>query len=86
MSKTPSVQDEIDALTADVAAQTTVVASAVTFIKGVPALVAAAVAAANAAGPAPLTPAQLAAFTSLQTSLTGETSDLTAALTTNTPA
>src|SRR5258706_498780 len=62
-----TVQEAIDALTAEVAAETTADQSAIALIQGIPALIAAAVAAAQAAG---ATPAQLAAFDALNATLT----------------
>jgi hypothetical protein len=77
-----TVQQAIDALTADVAQETTVNQSAIALIQGVPALITAAIAAASAAG---ATPAQLAAFDALNTSLAVNTSALAAAVTAGTP-
>lgn len=77
------LDDLIAKLTADVAAETTEVASAIVFINGVPALITNAVNAALAAG---ATAEQLAALTALSTSLEAETPALTAALTANAPA
>lgn len=70
-------------LQADVAAETTVAQSAVTLIKGIPALIADAVAKAQAAG---ATPEQLQAFADLSTAIEGTTADLSAAVTAGTPA
>lgn len=76
-----SVDQIITDLTADVAAQKGVVASAVTYIKGVPALIQAAIDKAKSEGG--LTDAQVQAFTDLKTSIQSETTDLQAALTAN---
>jgi hypothetical protein len=81
--KMSALDDAITALTATVAAQTTVDASVVTFIDGIPALIASAVATATAQG---ATAAQLAAITALGTSLTTGSSAVTAAILANTPA
>ncbi len=77
------LDDAITALTAQVATDTTVIASAVTLINGIAAQIAAAVAAATAAG---ATPAQLAAITALGTSLATSDAALAAAVAANTPA
>lgn len=81
MSKT--VQEAIDALAADLTAETSVTQSAVTLIQGIPTLVSAAVADALAAG---ATPAQLAAFDTLNATLAANTASLASAVTANTPA
>lgn len=78
-----AIDDQITALTADVAEETTVNQSAVTLINGFAAQLAAAIAAAQAAG---ATPAELASLTALGTSISANTTALTAALTANTPA
>src|SRR4051812_41394456 len=73
-----------DALAADVAAQKTVIASAVTLINGLPALVANAVRTAMEASDA--TAAQVeAALTQADIDVKAGTADLQAALTANTP-
>ena len=77
-----NIDQIITDLTADVEAQKTVVASAVTYIKGVPALIQAAIDNATSAG---ATPAQMQAFNDLKASMETETADLQAALTANTP-
>ena len=71
----------IAALTAQVAAETTVEQSAVTLINGIPALIASAVATATAAG---ATPVQLAAITALGTSIQTSSTSLASAVTANT--
>ena len=68
-------------LQADVAQETTVDQSAVTLIQGIPALIAAAVAQAQAAG---ATPAQLAAFDQLGAQITANATGLAAAVTAGT--
>jgi len=78
-----TVQEAVDDLTAKVARLTTVDESAVALIKGFPALIAAAVAAAQAAG---ATPAQLQAFTDLSQKITEDTDVLAGAVTEGTPA
>ena len=78
-----TVQEALDTLTAQVTQETTVNQSAITLINGFPALIAAAVAAAQAAG---ATPAQLAAFDTLSTTITQNATDLAAAVTAGTPA
>jgi hypothetical protein len=77
------LDDKITALQADVAAETSVNQSAITLIQGIPQMIADAVAAAQAQG---ATPAQLQAFTDLQTALEANTSSLSAAVTAGTPA
>jgi hypothetical protein len=72
----------LDALTADVAGETTVDASATTLINGIPGIVAAAVAAATAAG---ATPAELARLAALEATLQANVAPLQAAITANTP-
>lgn len=76
------LDDQIVALQADVAQETTVEASAITLINGIPALIANAVAAAQAAG---ATPAELASLTALGTAITNSSAGLAAAVTANTP-
>ncbi len=76
------LDDAITALTAQVAAQTTVDQSAVTLINGIPGMIATAVANATAAG---ATPAQLAAIAALGTSLAAAAAPLAAAVSANTP-
>jgi hypothetical protein len=77
-----NIDQVISDLTAAVSAQKTVSDSAETYIKGVPALIQAAIDAAQNAG---ATPAQLQAFSDLKASIEAETADLTAALSANTP-
>lgn len=77
------LQDKIDQLTAQVARNTTVEASASALIKGFAAQLAAAVAAASAAG---ATPVQLQALTDLGASIGAADDDLSAAVAANTPA
>lgn len=81
MSQT--LDTRLAALTAAVDRLDSVEESVVTFIKGVPQLIADAVAQATAAG---ATPAQLAALDALSARLTAETDNLAAAITNNTPA
>lgn len=76
-----ALDDQITALTKEVANNTTVEASALTLISGLKAQLAAALAAAAAAG---ATPAQLASLTSLQTSLAANDTALAAAVGANT--
>lgn len=78
-----TVQEAIDALTADVAQETSVNQSAITLIQGIPALISAAVAAAQAAG---ATPDQLAAFDSLNSTIAANSAALSSAVTSGTPA
>lgn len=78
----PQIDDLLTALTAEVADDTTVDAGIVTYINGVPALIAAAVAAANAAGP-PLTPAQVQIFTDAGAAMKANAASLTAAVAAN---
>ena len=78
-----ALDDAIAKLTADVTAEKAVVDSAIVFINGVPGLISAAVATAQAAG---ATADQLQALTDLSTKLEAETPALSAALTANTPA
>jgi hypothetical protein len=79
--KMAALDDQIAALTADVTAETTVNASAVTLINGIPALIQAAVNNALAAG---ATPAELTALTSLATQINQSSGSLAAAVTANT--
>lgn len=78
-----ALDDQITALTNDVTQETTVEQSAITLINGIPALIANAVAQAQAAG---ATPAQLQALTDLGTKITASSAALGTAVTTNTPA
>lgn len=75
------LDDEIAKLTGDVAAENNVIASAITLINGIQGQIQAAVSAALAAG---ATPAQLQALSDLDTSLTGQSSALAAAVANNT--
>jgi hypothetical protein len=75
------LDDKIAALQADVAEESTVEQSAVKLINGIPALIAEAVAKAQAAG---ATPTQLQALTDLGTTLTTNATTLGAAVTANT--
>lgn len=77
-----NLQSSIDALTAQVTAEDTVIDGAVTLINGFAAQLAAAVAAAQAAG---ASPAQLQALTDLGTTIQGKSTALAAAVTANTP-
>lgn len=72
-----SLAEAIMGLQTDVANETTVITGAVTLINGIPALIAAAVAAAQAAG---ATPAQLQAFDDLSTTLESKAQELAAAV------
>lgn len=74
-----SLQDAITELQADVAAENTVVDGAVTLIEGIPALIAAAVAEAQASG---ATPEQLAAFGTLADTIKSKSSALATAVAT----
>lgn len=78
-----NVQEAIDKLAADVTRLKTVDESAIALIQGFPALIAAAVAAAQAAG---ATPAQLAAFDDLSAGIEAKTEELATAVTAGTPA
>jgi hypothetical protein len=78
-----TVQNELNALTAAVANETTIDQSAVTLIQGIPALIQAAVNAALAEG---ATPTQLASFSALNAQLQQNATALQAAVTANTPA
>jgi len=80
---TDTIANELTNLTTDVTNETSVEASAITLINGIPALIAAAVAAAQGAG---ATPAQLAAFATLGQQITASSANLAAAVTANTPA
>ncbi len=66
-----------------VATETAVEQSAITLINGIPAMIAAAVATATAAG---ATPEQLAAFDAIGAQLSASSASLAAAVTANTPA
>jgi len=77
------LDDQITALTNDVTQETTVEQSAITLINGIPALIASAVATAQAAG---ATPAQLQAITDLGTKITANSAALSTAVTAGTPA
>ena len=70
-------------LQAKVAAETTVEASAVALLNGIPKMISDAVASALAAG---ATPAQLAELAAVGTSIQSSSAGLAAAITTNTPA
>lgn len=74
------LDDDITQLAAAVAAEKTVVDSAVVLINGIAAKIAAAVAAALAAG---ATPAQLQAITDVQTAVNAQQADLAAAVAAN---
>jgi hypothetical protein len=82
-----TVETNLDAqiadLTTSVQNETTVSASALTLIQGIPALIAAAIASATAAG---ATPTQLQAISDLQTTLDANDTTLAAAVTAGTPA
>lgn len=82
VSKFASVTDALTGLTADVAAEKTVVASAVTLITGIPGLIQAAIATALAAG---ATPDQLQSFSDLSDQIEGDSTGLQGAVTANTP-
>lgn len=77
------VNSALLALQAAVTQETTVDQSAITLIQGIPALIAAAVATAAAAG---ATPAQLQAFDTLSAQITANATGLAAAVTSGTPA
>lgn len=74
---------ELSALRSDVAAQSSVIASATTAFQGLAAQIAAAEAAAKNAG---ATPDQIAAVTAVRTGLEANTAALAAAIPANTPA
>jgi len=74
-----ATDDAIAALTAQVAANTTVLGSAETALNGVAAAIAAAIASASAAG---ATPAQLAEIQALQTQIANDDAGLAAAIAT----
>jgi|HubBroStandDraft_2_1064218.scaffolds.fasta_scaffold07588_10 hypothetical protein len=76
------LDDDLTALTTQVAANTSVIGSAVAMINGIGAQIAAAVAAATAAG---ATPAQLAAVVALQSTIQNDDGTLSAAILANTP-
>jgi len=78
-----ALDDQITALTAQVAQNTTVEKSALALINGFAAQLAAAIAAAQAAG---ATTAQLKALSDLGTSLKSSDDELAAAVAANTPA
>ncbi len=80
--KMAKLDDAITALTAEVSKDTTVIASAITLIKGIAAQIQAAVDAALAAG---ATPAQLKALTDLQASVAANDTALAAAVAAGTP-
>lgn len=82
-AKMSQMDDEITQLTADVAAERTVVDSAVKALTGIPALVQKAVDDALAAG---ATPAQLQSLTDLHAAVTQQATDLANAIPANTPA
>jgi hypothetical protein len=86
-SKIMALEQTLDAqitdLTTEVTNETTVEKSALTLIQGIPALIAAAIAKASAAG---ATTAQLQALSDLQTTLAANDTELSAAVTANTPA
>lgn len=77
------MDDAVTKLTADVAAERTVVDSAIAYAKGVPALIQTAIDTALAAG---ATQAQLQAVTDAQAALETQATDLAAAIPANTPA
>lgn len=77
-----ALDDQITALTSDVAALTTAEKSAVALITGLAAQLAAAILAAQNVG---ATAAQLQALTDLHTAITGDTAELAAAVAANTP-
>jgi hypothetical protein len=78
----PNLDSTIGALTTEVTNATTVEASATAFVNGVPGLITAAVDKAVAAG---ATKAQLQAITDLATALKAKSSQLSDAITANTP-
>jgi hypothetical protein len=78
-----AIDDTITSLTAQVAANTTVIGSATVLISGFKAQLAAAVAAAQAAG---ATPAQLKSLTDLSATIQANDTPLAAAVAANTPA
>jgi hypothetical protein len=77
----PALQTKLDALSAEVATNTTVEGSTKTLIQGLSAQLTAALAAASSAG---ATPDQLAELTTLQTTLAANDADLAAAVAANT--
>jgi hypothetical protein len=81
--KMAQIDDDLDALTASVAAQTTVIGSAKTAFTGLQQQLADAIAAAKNSG---ATPAQLAKLEGLNSALAAETADLAAAIPQSTPA
>ena len=78
-----AIDDQLDALTAQVTANTTVTGSALVLIQGFAAQLAAAIAAATAAG---ATPAQLKRLVDLQAAVKTSDDDLAAAVAAGTPA
>jgi len=76
------VDDLLTQLTSQVDAVDTVEDGVIAYIKGVPALIAAAVASATPA----LTPAQVQVFTDLGNKITAKAAEAAAAVTANTPA
>lgn len=83
MTMSGTLASAIQALTAEVAQETTVEQSAIELISGIPGLIAAAIAQAQAAG---ATPAQLQAITDAVSQITASSTSLAAAVTANTPA
>ncbi len=81
-AKMSQLDDKIQALTDAVAAETTVNASAVTLLNGIPGLIADAIAKASGAG---ATPAQLQAIQDLADKVAANKGDLAAAVTAGTP-
>lgn len=78
-----ALDDQITQLQTDVAALTTTNQAAIALLNGIPAQIAAAVAAAQASG---VTPAQLQELTDLHTAITAQTAALAAAETADAPA
>lgn len=78
-----ALQQDIDALTADVAAQKSVITSAITLLNGIGGIVADAVSKAEAAG---ASPEVMQTLTDLHSNITGNTAALASAVTANTPA
>lgn len=78
-----TIAAELTNLTATVLAETTVTQAAVALLNGIPAMITAAVDAATAAG---ATPAQLAAFATLNDTIAANSTTLAAAVTANTAA
>lgn len=77
-----SIQTRLDTLTREVSDLDAIKESVVAFVNGVPELIRAAVAEATAAG---ATPAQLAAFDTLNAALDAKANEIAAAVATNTP-